>query len=167
MTQPLAQRLNGIPDQQTGRALGPIAQALYDRLSSQMFFNAAPVISVGGSAAAKTAASITYGVASGAIQVIGAGTALPALTGLNISAGKYNVFCWFVDKSGTLSVLMGTEGASAATVKFPEFPAGKALVGFALVTYASAFTGGTTPLDTATTLYFGPVGAFDPTATLS
>jgi len=167
MSKPLSPAVSALPDQQTARALNPALQTVYDRLSSQMFSNAAPVISAGGATSAKTAASITYGVANGKIQVISAGTALTALTGLNISAGKYNVFCWFIDQSGTLSVLMGTEGASAATVKFPEFPQGKALVGFALVTYASAFTGGTTPLDTATTLYFGPVGAFDPTATLS
>ena len=32
-----------------------------------------------------------------------------------------------------------------------------------MITYASTFTGGTTALDTATTVYVSPVGAFDPT----
>jgi hypothetical protein len=32
-----------------------------------------------------------------------------------------------------------------------------------IVTYASAFTGGTTPLDTATTVYLTSVGGMDPT----
>jgi hypothetical protein len=33
-----------------------------------------------------------------------------------------------------------------------------------IITYASAFTGGTTPLDTATTVYVSPMSGFDPTA---
>lgn len=166
MSMSLQGRLAQVISTREVRHLAAAIAAPQDRLSSQMFSNAAPVISGAGAATAKTAASITYGIANGVMQVVGAGTALTALTGLNIGAGKYNVFCWFIDSAGTITVRMGTEGASAAAVKFPEFPAGKALLGFALVTYASAFTGGTTPLDTATTLYFGPVGAFDPTAVL-
>jgi Lhr-like helicase len=49
-----------------------------------------------------------------------------------------------------------------AGVKFPEFPEGKTLVGFLIITHSSTFTGGTTALDTATTVYVSPVGAFDP-----
>lgn len=167
MTTPLNQRLNGVAgNSPEARAFGYALSALFDRMSSQMYSNAAPVISAASSPSAKTAASITYGVANGVPQVIAAGTALPALTGLNIAAGKFNVFCFFIDQAGNLSVKMGTEGATASAVRFPEFPTGKALVGFLSVTYASPFVGGTTPLDTATTLYFGPVGAFDPTAIL-
>ena len=57
---------------------------------------------------------------------------------------------------------MGTEGTTLAKVKFPPFPQGKALVGYLIVTYASAFVGGTTALDTATTNFVSPVGPFDP-----
>ena len=39
----------------------------------------------------------------------------------------------------------------------------KALIGFLLITHSSTFTGGTTALDTATTVYVSPIGAFDPT----
>jgi len=46
-------------------------------------------------------------------------------------------------------------------------PEKKAIVGYLMITYASAFTGNTTALDTATTLYISPVGAFDPSITLS
>jgi hypothetical protein len=58
---------------------------------------------------------------------------------------------------------MGTQSATLAGVVFPVVPIGKAIVGFLIVTYASQFVGGTTPLDTATTTYVSPTGAFDPT----
>jgi hypothetical protein len=45
-------------------------------------------------------------------------------------------------------------------------PEGKALVGYLIVTHASAFTGGTTALDAATTNYVSPVGPFDPSVRL-
>ena len=145
MSMSLQGRMAQVISNREYKAIAAAIAPAQDRLSSQMFSNAAPVISGAGAATAKTAASITYGTANGVLQVVGAGTALTALTGLNISAGKYNVFCWFIDSAGTITVRMGTEGAAASNVKFPEFPAGKALLGFALVTYASAFTGGTTP----------------------
>ncbi len=44
----------------------------------------------------------------------------------------------------------------------PAVGVGKALVGFLTVTYGSTFTGGSTPLDTATTTYNSPTGAWDP-----
>lgn len=166
MSMSLQGRLAQVTSTREMRNLVAAMSAAQDRLSSQMFSNVAPVINAGGATFAKTGASITYGIANGVLQVVGAGTALTALTGLNITATRFNVFCWFIDQAGTITVRMGTEGATASAVKFPEFPAGKALLGMALVTHSSTFTGGTTPLDTATTLYFGPVGAFDPTAVL-
>jgi hypothetical protein len=90
---------------------------------------------------------------------------MPALSG-SITAAYYNVFCFFVDSAGTLTSAMGREGASLAAVDFPDFPLGKALVGYLVVTYASAFVGGTTALDTATTVYVSPIGPFNPNALL-
>lgn len=142
-------------------ALHPLFRGLADRYSSCALSSAGLVIKAGGSALAKTGSAVFYAVANGRIVTIAGSTDMPALVG-NIGAGKYNVYCFFIDQAGTVTVAMGVEGASAATVKFPPFPEGKALVGFILVTYASAFTGGTTALDTATTVYVSPLGAFDP-----
>jgi hypothetical protein len=89
---------------------------------------------------------------------------MPALTGINAGAGKFQVACFFIDSAGVVTALGGTQGATVGGVVFPEFPKNKALVGFLIITYASAFTGGTTALDTATTVYVSPLGAFDPTA---
>ena len=82
---------------------------------------------------------------------------------VTITAAKYNVYCFFIDSASVVTVAQGPEGATLAAVKFPPFPVGKALVGYLVITYASTFTGNSTALDTATTVYVSPVGAFDPT----
>ncbi len=86
---------------------------------------------------------------------------MPALVG-DITAAYFNVYCFFIDSASVVTVARGTEATTLAGVIFPPFPAGKALVGFLTVTYASTFTGGSTPLDTATTTYNSPTGAWDP-----
>lgn len=147
-------------------ALLPIFNAIADRMSSQATSSAGLVIKAGGSALAKTGSTAFQGVANGVPVTIAGSTDMPALAG-NITAAYFNVYCFFIDSASTVTVAMGTEGATLAAVKFPEFPVGKALVGYLIVTYASAFTGGATPLDTATTKYVSPVGAFDPNIRLS
>lgn len=146
-------------------ALMPFLLAIADRISSQATATAGLVVSAT-TTTAKIGATAFAGVVNGVLVAIAASTDMPALTGLNISAGAYNVFCYFIDSAGVVTVLQGTEGATLAGVRFPEFPVNKALVGYLVVTYASAFTGGTTPLSTATTVYVSPVGAFDPTVLL-
>lgn len=144
------------------RCLNPILSAIANVLSSQATVSAGLVIKAGGSALAKTGATAFQGVANGVPVTIAPATDMPALTGLNIGAGRFNVACFFIDAASALTMVQGTEGATLAGVVFPQFPEKKALVGYLIITYASAFTGGTTPLDTATTVYVSPVGAFDP-----
>jgi hypothetical protein len=143
-------------------ALRPALTALVDRFSSQATSSAGLVITGAGGTTAKIGTTPFAGTANGVPVAIAAGTSMPALVG-TIDAGKYNVFCFFIDSASNVTVEMGTEGATLAGVTFPPFPQKKALVGYLVVTYASAFTGGTTALDTATTVYVSPVGAFDPT----
>ncbi len=88
---------------------------------------------------------------------------MPSLTGINITAANFNVVCYFIDAAAVVTVAAGTQGATLGAVVWPQFPKNKALVGFLIITYASAFTGGTTALDTATTVYANPLGSFDPT----
>lgn len=154
------QGLSNVADQP---ALRPIFLPLVDRYSSQPLNTAGLAISAGGATTAKTGATDFYATAAGVLVKITAGTTLPVLTGLNITAASFNAICFFVDSAGTVTVTMGTEGTTLAGVKWPQFPQGKALVGFLIVTNGSTFTGGTTPLDTATTVYVSPLGPFDPT----
>lgn len=142
-----------------------VFQHLYDRLSSQALTSAGLVIKAGGGVLAKTGGSATYLVANGKFQTIGSGTDMPSLLGFNITAAKFNVVAFVIDDAGVVTYVPGTEGGTAAAVKFPAIPAKKAVVGYLMITYASAFTGNTTPLDTATTIYLSPVGAVDPSAT--
>ena len=162
----LVRLLGGIASNKDSVTLENAVGPLYDRYSSCALNSAGLVIKAGGSTLAKTGASDQYLVVDGALVKITAATDMPALTGISITAAKFNVVCFFVDKSGTTTAVAGTEGAAIANVVWPAFPAKKALIGALLITYASAFTGGTTPLDTATTVYLSPTGPFDPSARL-
>lgn len=162
MNDTIARWLEGVQDFKTQYNLRKILMAIGDRYASQMLQSAGLVISAGGSTTAKTGSAAAVGIANGTLVSIGAGTAMPALVG-SIAAGDFNVFAFFVDSAGNLTVAMGTQSATLAGVVFPVVPIGKAIVGFLIVTYASQFVGGTTPLDTATTTYVSPTGAFDPT----
>ncbi len=144
------------------RVLGPIA----DRYSSQALTTAGLVIKAGGGVLAKTGAAAFFGVASGRLVTIAGGTDMPALTGVAIGAGNYNVVCFFIDSASVVTAAAGTQAAAIGGIVWPQFPVGKALVGALLITYASAFVGGTTALDTATTVYLSPTGPFDPTIAL-
>jgi hypothetical protein len=146
-------------------ALRPVLSAIADRLSSQATVSAGLVIKTGGSTLAKTGSTAFQGVAGGVPVTIAGSTDMPALTGINFSAGQYQIVCFFIDSGSNVSVAAGVPGATLAKATFPDFGnyRNKALVGYLIITYASAFTGGTTPLDTATTVYVSPTGAFDPT----
>lgn len=155
--------LSGITDIKVRRCVHTPMFYLADRYSSQPLRTAGLVIKAGGGTLTKIGAADYYGVAQGVLVTIAAATDMPALTGLVITAAKFNVACFFVDSASVVTVAFGTEGAAIANIAWPQFPAGKALVGFLVITNASTFTGGTTALDTATTVYVSPVGPFDPT----
>lgn len=158
--------MQGLANPLDGYNLSRPVNALADRYSSQAVNSAGLVINAGAAAFPKIGATDFYAVANGILVKVAAGTALPALTGINITAGAFNVVCYFVDSAGVLTVAAGNQGATLALVTFPQFPVRKALVGFLIITNAGAFTGGTTALDAATTVYISPTGAFDPTVLL-
>lgn len=164
MASPLIQQLNMLPDGLTGRRLAQVLTTVYDRLSSQITASGGLAIKTASSALARTANTVTY-VAGGVHGSLAAGD-MPALTGLTITANRFNVAVFYVNAAGTTSVKFGTEGATAGAVKFPEPPVGSACIGYLLITHSSTFTGGTTALDTATTVYVNTLGPFDPTATV-
>lgn len=161
-TDTLKRWLEGIAATQDRWNVYRVTKPVFDRMSSATLTSAGMVISSGGATTAKTGSSDTYGVSNGVLWKVAASTTLPALTGINISAGNFNVVCFFVDQAGTVTIAGGTQAATLAGVVFPQFPELKALLGFLIITYASAFTGGTTPLDTATTVYINSNEAFDP-----
>ena len=144
-------------------SLRKVVEPLIDRYSSCTLSQNTLAITTGGATTAKIATSDFYAVSNGVIVKIANGTNLPALTGINISAGFFNVVCFYIDSAGVVTVAAGTQGATLGAVVFPQPPEKKAMVGFLLITYASPFVGGTTALDTATTVYFAPDAAFDPT----
>jgi hypothetical protein len=155
--------LSGIKEVPWRGALRAILSPIVDRYSSQPLTSAGLVIHGAGSTLAKTGTTDFYASVQGTLVKIAASTDMPALTGINISAGDFNVVCFFVDIGGNVTAAAGTQGATLGAVVFPQPTKQQALVGFLIITYASAFTGGTTALDTATTVYVSPLGPFDPT----
>ena len=91
---------------------------------------------------------------------------MPALTGLNIATGKWNVIVFTIDKAGTVRAQIGKRDATTeAGIQWPELDQRRAIVGMIVINAATgAFTGGTTPLDDATLAvqYISPIGSFDP-----
>lgn len=149
------------------RAVRAVVFPLSDKYSSCALNSAGLALKSGGSTLAKTGASDFYAVANGVLVKISASTDMPALTGLNITQSKFNVICFFVDVAGTVTAAMGTEGTAIGNVIFPQLPEKKALIGTLLITNSGGtFTGGTTALDTATTVYINANGPFDPTVLL-
>lgn len=165
MLDSITRYLSNIANPIDKQAVRQVVLPMGDRLSSQATSTAGLAIGTTNTTSQIGAAPFA-GVASGFPIAIAAATLMPSLIGLSITAGSYNVFCYFVDAASVLTVVMGTEGTTLGKVAFPQFPQGKALVGYLVVTYASQFVGGTTPLSTATTVYVSPVGAFDPTIVL-
>jgi F420-0:gamma-glutamyl ligase-like protein len=163
MQDTITQHLAGLPGETARKAVRVPMKAIGDRMSTQATSTAGLLITAtSGNYVAKIGSVAFAGVVQGVPVAIAAGTDMPTLVG-TITAGSYNIFCFFIDQSSTVTVAMGIEGTTLAKAKFPPFPEGKALVGYIIVTYASTFTGGSTALNTATTVYVSPVGAFDPT----
>lgn len=159
--------LKGVLDFKSQFNLTRLFYPLFDRQTSRALNSAGLVIHGASSKVAKTGSSDFYALASGLLRKIAASTDMPALVGTVVNA-TFNVFCFFIDSGGTVTSQMGTAGSTLAGVVFPQFPDGKALVGFIVInpTGTGNFVGGTTNLDDATVVpnaaYISPIGGFDP-----
>lgn len=166
MNDSIARHLAGITDPVAREAIRKIVNALADRYSTQALTSAGLVVKTATTGVlVKTGSADFYASVQGKLVKIAAATDMPALTG-TITANKYNVYCFFVDGAGTVTLGKGVEAATIAAVQWPPFPENKALIGFVLITHSSTFTGNTTALDTATTVYVSPTGPFDPSVIL-
>ena len=158
----VTQFLSGMSAEKDRNAVFQVASPLADRYNSVATSSAGLVITATSGTKVPKIGSVAFqGIAAGVPVAIAAGTDMPALAG-SITAASFNIFCFFIDSASVVTSAMGTEGTTLAKVKFPQFPTGKALVGYITVTYASTFVGDTTSLGTATTVYISPTGAFDP-----
>lgn len=159
-----------VPD--IGPNLYRMMEGLYDRLSCQLLSTGGLAIKASGGILVK-AATLCKAIVNGRLVSIAANTDCAALSG-TVAAGKINVFCFFVDKAGTLTTAMGVEGATLGAVKFPPLPKKKAMVGFIILTAGTSdFVGNNATagvLDATTyaasVIYVNTVGAFDPTAAI-
>lgn len=162
----LSQRLQAITDKSLAYNLRLLLEPLFSRTRSCMLSTAGLVIKVGGSTLAKTGAITVHYIADGVKGRILSFTDMPALTGINIATGKWNVIVFTVDKAGTVRAQIGKKDATTeAGIQWPELDQRRAIIGMIVINAATgAFTGGTTPLDDATLAvqYISPIGSFDP-----
>jgi len=116
---------------------------------NRLFNTGGLAIKTSGSALAKTVNTIKFSVDGNLASKAAADMA--ALSG-SVTNAKFNVFVFCVDSAGTLSTLMGTEGATLTDVVFPTIATTLTVIGFVIInpTGTGAFVGGTTPLDDAT-----------------
>ncbi len=167
MNDTMTRYLEAVTPKRNGYNIRHAFESAIDRLSSQPLTSAGLVVGTVSTATAKIGAADFYASVTGVLVKIAAGTAMPALTGCNVASGSVNVACFYVDGSGTVTMLTGTQGTTLGAVVFPAPSKNKALVGFLIINGTSgAFTGGTTALSagTITTVYVNPLAGFDPTA---
>lgn len=167
---------NKISDPGDGLVLNQALRGVYDRIGNVLLSTGGLAIKANGGVLVKVATACTA-VVNGTIVQIAAATDCAALSG-TITASYYNVFCFYVDASGTLTTLMGREAAALSGVKFPPVQERKALLGFVILQAASGhvFTGNdatygvldsSSGLTTASTTYVNTPGcSFDTTASI-
>jgi hypothetical protein len=169
MASNISQAVGMIPDPHTQKSFRALAMYAYDQLSTNLLTSAALAINGAGNAAVK-AGSAFYAACQGVLVTKAANQVMPALSG-TVANGKFNVFCFFIDKAGNLTSSMGTAGATLATIGWPAIPQSMAMIGFVIInpTGTGSFVGGTTALDDATVVpnavYINTLGGFDPSAT--
>jgi hypothetical protein len=164
MLDTMTRYLEGVQSKRNAHLLRRVIEPAIDRLSSQVLTNPGLVITGAGGTTAKIGAVDCYVAIAGSLLRIPAGTTMPPLTGCNFPGSSFNVAYFFVDGAGVITMLPGSPGTTLGRVVSPAPPKNKAMIGFLIINYTTAFTGGTTPLDTATTVYVNTVGDFDPTA---
>lgn len=162
--------LAGLSSERDRAYLRAILNPIADRMSTQVFSSPGLVIKAGGSALAKAGTTFNA-IVQGKLVRVAANTDQAALSGTVVNA-TFNVFCFFLDRSGTGTTAMGTAGANRAAIVWPDVPEGRAMIGFVLInpTGTGNFVGGTTALDDATVVpnaeYVNTLGAFDPSIVL-
>ena len=84
-----------------------------------------------------------------------------------VANAAFNVFVLSINSAGTVTVTMGTAGATIGAIVFPAVPANSAVIGFVIInpTGTGDFVAGTTPLGDATVVpnavYVDTVGTFN------
>lgn len=154
-----------------GRGLSNLLLSLADRSGNRVVNAPGLAIKAGSSAIVKAGNAFDALISDGnrgKLVIKAANTDMAALVG-TVANATHNVFCFFIDRAGTLTSAMGIAAAAVGDVKFPPIPEGKAMIGYVRInpTGTGDFVGGTTALDDGTVapgaLYRDTHGFFDPT----
>jgi len=146
--------------------LSSVLLPMVSRMRNVALSSAGLVIKAGGSPLVKTGAAAFYGVADGTLITIGAGTDMPALTGINVTNGNKRIVVFSANRAGTVTAQAGPEGGTTlGSAKFPMVAPESLIIGYLIIGPSTAnFVGGTSALDgtLANTIYVSPVGAIWP-----
>lgn len=168
MLNTVSQQLTGLSSPSNNGVLSPLFYALADRCSSQTINSAALRIKGGSASAIVQTNAVSLYLAKGRLVSKATALDMPALVG-TVANATFNLFAFFGNQAGTISVAMGLAGTTLAKVTFPAIPEGSAVIGFIIInpTGAGNFVGGTTVLDDATVIpnvvFANTLSAFDPT----
>ena len=142
--------------------LGDVVLDLINAVNQLMFgiiTSATLVIKAGSSAVVKSSTAIVA-LVNGLTVSLTANTDMSALVG-SLATAKSAAWAFYIDSAGTITTSTKTADsatAAAAAGLLPAVPSGKLQIGYVVISNAtgSAFTGGTTALDTAslTVAYF-------------
>ena len=167
----ISQNLSGLASELDRKAIQPIVVAGANVDSSLVFNSAGLAASASPNTAVKTGGSTTYYIVDGVLGSIASGTNMAALVGTVVNA-TFNVFAFFVDRTGTLTSAMGAPGASLGAVTFPGTPLKTACIGFVIInpTGTGNFIGGTTAMADGTVVpnavYISITGGMDASSLL-
>lgn len=165
MQDTLSRYLSGVPDGSARLSLRNALAPAFDRMSSKQLNSAG--LTGAAVAVPSTGGTACHAICQGVLRSITGSTAMTALSG-TVTNAKFNVYVYYIDSGGTLTTVMGTEGATLAAVVIPVVPVGKAVIGFTIInpTGTGNFVGGTTLFNDATVVpnavHVSVVGSFDP-----
>ena len=111
-------------------SLREVILILQSALTHTLLTTGGLAIKAGGSAIVKTVNTISYQIAG--IFYTKAAADMAALVG-TVTNAYFNVYCFYVDASGTLTTSMGTQATTKAGVVFPAHVDGKVMIGHLLV----------------------------------
>lgn len=165
MNHPLSLFMNFLPNVWDRKYWNEVLGDIADTMSCRLHTSGALAIKAGGGVLVKNSAAC-YGLVKGVPFVLAVNTDMPALSGTVVNA-TFNVFTFDRNAAGTITVTMGTPGATYAAVVFPKKRREEARLGFIIVnpTGTGDFVGNTTPLDDGTVapnvVYVNLVSGYD------
>jgi hypothetical protein len=105
-------------------------------------------------------------IAGGVLQFVPAATSMSVLPASTVAQGKFGMWCWYINSTGTITTSAATADADTAAAAFllmPAIPANRAMIGCMILTTTNAagWVAGTDAIDAGaaqTVIYINNIG---------